>query len=160
MKKQKIYLDTSVISHLLAEDTPEKMADTRKLWQQIVYGKYSVVLSNVTFDELGVCPQPKQQYLVDYLKQIAFITVESTPETLELAEKFIDFGILKQKSIEDCQHIAAALLSGCDIIVSWNFKHIVNAKTIKGTRVITTAEGYKDIVICSPTMLIGDDLDE
>ncbi|MDE7017725.1 MAG: PIN domain nuclease, partial [Lachnospiraceae bacterium] len=42
---------------------------------------------------------------------------------MELAEKFIDFGSLKRKSYDDCRHIAAAILAGCDFIISWNFKH-------------------------------------
>jgi len=35
MKKTRIYLDTSVISHLDANDTPEKMGDTLRLWEKI-----------------------------------------------------------------------------------------------------------------------------
>ena len=60
----------------------------------------------------------------------------------------------KKKSIDDCQHIAAAILSGCDMITSWNFKHIVNVKTIKGIKVITTMEGYKDLLIYPPPVLL------
>ena len=41
---------------------------------------------------------------------------------------------MKQKSFDDCQHIAAALLAGCVIIISWNFKHIVNVKTVRGVK--------------------------
>ena len=33
MRKLKVYLDTSVISHLAQEDVPEKMTDTLKLWE-------------------------------------------------------------------------------------------------------------------------------
>ena len=161
LKKLKIYLDTSVISYLLADDTPEKMADTHKLWEQIKAGQYDVVISSVTLGELNKCPEPKRQLLSDFVEQIRPKMQTFTDESLELAEKFIDFGILKQKSIDDCRHLAAAILSGSDVIVSWNFKHIVNAKTIKGMRIITTAEGYKDVIICSPTMLIeGDENDE
>jgi len=66
---------------------------------------------------------------------------------------------MQAKSFDDCRHIAAALVSGCDIIASWNFKHIVNARTIRGARIISAAEGFKDIIICSPTMLLGGDFD-
>jgi hypothetical protein len=74
---------------------------------------------------------------------------------LEIANRFIDFGILRQKSFDDCQHIAAAIVSECDVIVSWNFKHLVNVRTIKGVRAITTLEGYKDILILDPLSLVG-----
>jgi hypothetical protein len=66
----------------------------------------------------------------------------------------LDAPDVPEKSRDDCRHIALAILSGCDIIVSWNFKHIVNPHTMKGVKVITTAEGYKDLLICTPTMLV------
>lgn len=49
--------------------------------------------------------------------------------------------------------------TGCDVIISWNFKHIVNVKTVKGVKVIITLEGYKDLLICPPSVLLeeGDD---
>jgi len=56
-------------------------------------------------------------------------------------------GILTQKSFDDCQYIGAAVINECDCIISWNFKHIVNVKTIKGVRAITNLEGYKMIEI-------------
>ena len=68
--------------------------------------------------------------------------------------RFIDFGILKKKSFDDCQHIAAAILAGCDIITSWNFKHIVNVKTVRGVKIIITLEGYKDLLIYPPSVLL------
>ena len=160
MKTQKIYLDTSVISHLDATDTPDKMEDTLRLWRQIQDGKYNVVLSEVVFDELVECFEPKKSYFAAFLRQINYERVESNSDTVALASKFIDFGILREKSFDDCRHIAAALLSGCDLIVSWNFKHIVNTKTIKGTKVIATMEGFKDVIICSPTMLIEGGLED
>ena len=128
MKKTRIYLDTSVISHLDAPETPEKMRDTLRLWGKIQAGKYEVVLSEVVFIELADCPEPKRGDLYVFLQGIRYERVESSDNVVALASKFVDFGILKEKSINDCRHIAAALLSGCDIIVSWNFKHIVNPR--------------------------------
>jgi len=69
-------------------------------------------------------------------------------------------GILTHRSHLDCQRIAAAIHTECDLVASWNFKHMVNVKTIKGARVITAIEGYKDILICSPNMLIEGGFDD
>ena len=159
MRKQRIYLDTSVISHLYAPDTPEKMADTLRLWRQIQNGEYDVVLSEVVFDELARCVDFKKRQLTDFLQRIRYDRVESNNDTVALASKFVDFGILREKSFDDCRHIAAALVSGCDIIVSWNFRHIVNAKTIRGARMIASTNGFNDILICTPTMLVAEDYD-
>ena len=111
--------------------------------------------------EISGCSQEKLDILLGYLKQIQYQLVHTDEDTVELAEKFIDFGILKKKSFDDCQHIAAAILAGCDIITSWNFKHIVNVKTVRGVKTITTLEGYKDLLIYPPSVLLeGDDEDD
>lgn len=157
MKKLKIYLDTTVISYLYQPDSPEKMNDSRKLWEMFKTGQYAAVLSNVTLDEINRCPDEKLEILMTYLNQIDYEVVFADENTIHLAEKFIDFGILRQKSFDDCTHIAAAITAMCDVIVSWNFKHIVNHKTIQGVKVITTLEGYHNILIYSPTILVEGD---
>ena len=154
MQKLKVYLDTSVISHLKQEDVPEKMADTRKLWDMFCHDKYEVYLSTITLKEIQKCPEPKQSQLVDYLNQIQFTTLEITEDVTNIAEKMIELGILTQKSFDDCQHIGAAIAYGCDCIISWNFRHIVNVKTIRGVRAITNLEGYKMIEIWNPSVLL------
>ena len=153
MRKLKIYLDSSVISHLDNVEPVDWVTDTHKLWDEIKSGKYDVVLSSVDFLELGNCTEEKRAILAGYIAQITFEHIEVTDEINNTAERFIDLGILTRKSFIDCQHIAVAIHAGCDIIVSWNFKHIVNVKTIKGAKVVTAIEGFKDILICSPNML-------
>ena len=154
MKKLKVYLDTSVISHLMQEDVPEKMADTLKLWDMFKEGKYDVYLSTVTLKEIQECPEPKRTKLVDYLNEIQFATLDITEDVEIVANKIIDMGILTKKSFDDCQHIGAAVINECDCIISWNFKHIVNVKTIRGVRAITNLEGYKMIEIWNPSVLL------
>ncbi len=154
MRKLKVYLDTSVISHLLQEDVPEKMADTRKLWEMFKDGKYDVYLSIVTLEEVGDCPEPKRSELRKFLEQINYSVIDITDELESVAQKIIEMGILTKKSYDDCQHIAAAVVEECDCIISWNFKHIVNIKTIHGVRAITNLTCYKTIDILSPSVLL------
>ena len=154
MRKLKVYLDTSVISHLMQDDVPEKMADTLQLWELFREGVYDVYLSTVTLEEVSVCPEPKRSQLKEYMAQISYTALDITDDVVTIAEKIIDMGILTKKSFDDCQHIGAAIVSECDCIISWNFKHIVNIKTIHGIRAITNLEGYKNIDILSPTVLL------
>ena len=154
MRKLKVYLDTSVVSHLLQEDVPEKMADTRQLWEMFKVGKYDVYLSTVTLKEIQNCPEPKKTQMIDYLNQIQYITLDITEDVISVANKIIDMGILTQKSFDDCQHIGVAVINECDCIISWNFKHIVNVKTIRGVRAITNLEGYRMIEIWNPSVLL------
>lgn len=154
MNKLKVYLDTSVISHLMQEDVPEKMSETLKLWEMFKEGKYDVYLSTVTLQEIDNCPEPKRTELFKHLGEIDYTPIEITEDMSEVAQQLIDMGILTQKSYDDCQHIASAVIYGCDCIISWNFKHIVNIKTIRGVRAITNLKGYKPIEILNPTVLL------
>lgn len=89
-----------------------------------------------------------------YLKQINYTPIQITDSMSAVAQQIIDMGILAKKSYDDCQHTAAAVIYGCDCIISWNFKHIVNIKTIRGVRAITNLRGYKPIEIINPSVLL------
>ena len=116
--------------------------------------KYDVYLSTVTLEEIEGCPEPKRSQLFDCLEQINYTLVQINSNVAEIAEHIIEMGILTKKSYDDCQHIGAAIISECDCIISWNFKHIVNIKTIRGIRAITNLKGHKPIEILNPSVLL------
>ncbi|GHV24027.1 hypothetical protein AGMMS49959_19110 [Planctomycetales bacterium] len=157
MKKLRIYLDTSIISYLDQQDAPEKMALTHRLWDRIKNDEFEVMMSNVGIDEINKCNDEKRSKLHNYLAQIKYDQVPVDDKTMQIAERFVDLHILKQKSFDDCQHIAAAIVSECDAIVSWNFKHIVNHKTIMGVKAVTALEGYDNLLIYEPAILLAGD---
>ena len=80
--------------------------------------------------------------------------LEITEDVMVVAKKIVEMGILSQKSFDDCQHIGAAIVNECDCIISWNFKHIVNVRTIRGVRAITNLEGYRMIEIWNPSVVL------
>ena len=88
------------------------------------------------------------------MNEIRFTILDITEDITAVANKMIEMGILTQKSFDDCQHIATAVVHECNCIISWNFKHIVNIKTIRGVRAITNLEGYKGIDIINPSVLL------
>lgn len=155
MRKLKIYLDTSVISHLFADDVPEKMADTLALWEDLKAGKYVVVLSNVTIAELNKCGEPKKAAMFSCINEIPYEVVDETADSLALAEDYLKFGVLREKSRDDCRHIAVATLAGCQYIVSWNFKHFVNIKTVNKVQAVNKMAGYPEVSIVPPSMMLG-----
>ncbi len=97
MQKLKVYLDTSVISYLYQEDAREKMQDTLQLWERFKVQQYEVYISDIVINEISDCTEEKLNILMDYLNQIEYHLIRTDEDTVGLAEKFIDFGILKQK---------------------------------------------------------------
>ena len=157
MKKLRIYLDTSIIGYLYQEAQPEKMADTQRLWEQIKNGEYETLISDLLLEELGNNPNEEiRNILLEFLAEIDYEIVSVTPEIERLAVMIISHGILTKKSYDDCLHIAIALVHNCNLLVSWNFKHLVNIRTINGVRAISNLEGYRNIDIVTPTLLIQE----
>lgn len=157
MKKLKIYLDTSVISHLQADDVPEKMAITHKFWNDIKAGEYDVYISEVTKVEIEDCPEPKKIILGDHLKEIAYRTIELTEEITELAQKYIAESVLPQKCVDDAMHVAAATVVGCNAIVSWNFKHMLKLRAFIGVNGVNKMLGYGEVALIPPYELLEED---
>ena len=158
MDRQRIYLDTSVISHLLHEDAPERMNDTLAFWEDLRAGRYEVMISEITMNELDRCGEPKRTELLNRLKELDYTFFPDTNEAEALANAYIEGGVLTRKSEDDCLHIATAVISGCSIIVSWNFKHMVKIKTIMGIRPINAARGYlNSLEIVTPTMMLSEE---
>jgi predicted nucleic acid-binding protein len=161
-EKPLLYLDTSVISHLEQEEALEKMVQTRMFWEKAKAGEFAIAVSRVTIQEIEQCDAPRRLKLFNHLNEVPHSFFEKTDEIEALAEKFIENHILTAKSIDDCRHIAYSIVHNCDMIVSWNFKHIVNYKTINGVKQITLTAGYKNILIYTPAMILalgkgGDD---
>lgn len=99
---------------------PEKMKDTLALWDTFRQGRYEVYLSDIVINEIGCCNQEKLSLLLDYLSQIEYHIIQTNEDTVALAEKFINLGILKQKSLYDCKLIAAAIIADIRKIREYN----------------------------------------
>lgn len=57
----------------------------------------------------------------------------------------------------DAQHIAIATINRVDVLVSWNFKHIVNLRRIHLYNSINLKYGYPLIEIRSPREVINEE---
>jgi hypothetical protein len=83
--------------------------------------------------------------------------VELTSEAKQLAEIYITEKVVGRTSISDCQHIALASLNRADVLVSWNFKHIVNLERIRGYNSINFREGHQMTEIRTPKEIFRDE---
>ena len=82
------------------------------------------------------------------------LLLEIDLETEELAERYIDEGVIPERYRCDELHIAVAVVNGIEVIISWNFEHIVKLKTRVMVNGINRLLGYHEIEICSPEEVI------
>jgi len=140
-----------------APDVPDKMADTKLFWQDLLAGKYDVVVSPLTVREIEQTSEPKLTFMLEQMKAIEFQLLAESEEALALADEYLAQGVLTPKSRDDCLHIAYAVVYRCDAIVSWNFKHLVNYRVIDHVRIVNAINRYGAIDIVSPTVMIQEE---
>lgn len=157
MKKLKIYLDTSVISHLKADDTPEKMQKTIKFWNYVIDGTYESYISELVIAEFNNCPEPKKSDIEVIIKTAPLVELDIDDEVIALANRYMEEGIFPNKYRDDAIHVAIASVFGCNVVVSWNFKHMVKIRTILGVNGINKLMGYSDIEIVTPEVVIDEE---
>ena len=81
MRKLRVYLDTSVISHLQQEDVPEKMRETLELWEQFKERQdIEVVISDLVIREISKCSEPKLSFLLGELARLDYTLVNVTED--------------------------------------------------------------------------------
>ena len=156
MRKLSIYLDTSFISHLEQEDAPEKKYETNELW--FVFQKrkdVNLIVSSVTFIEIDKCKEPKRSLLLERMSENDLIIVNETDDDYQLSKLYLTKNILSNKSFDDLRHIAIAVNHNCNYILSWNFKHFVNPKTINAINSLNKEYNLPEIRILPPSMMLG-----
>ncbi len=144
--KKRIYTDTSVIGGCL--DT-EFEQGSLALFEAFSSGATIIVVSNLTLAELEAAPSTVQEVLKKVPRQ--FIEyIEFTEEASDLAETYLEEGVVSENSRVDAQHIATATINRVDVLVSWNFKHIVNLERIHGYNSVNLRLGYPMLEIRTP----------
>ena len=149
-KKTKLYIDTSVWNFALEAERRDYFL-TNSFFNYCAKSKdLSVYISDLVATEIDRASSEKREKLLNLIDKFKPELFYSSNEAFELANIYVDEGLIPQKARDDAVHIAIASVNRCDFIVSWNFKHIVRAKTIKGVHLINLRESYGLIEITSP----------
>ncbi len=147
---QTVYIDTSVVGGAFDNEF--------QLWTQIFFeqtkdGHFILAISDLLEGELVRAPKNVNERFNQLLK-LEILELEFGPEAERLSQKYIEEQIVGPKSLVDCQHIATATVNKIDILVSWNFKHIVNLDKIRLYNAVNLKNGYKPVEIRTPREIL------
>ena len=112
-------------------------------------GEFEPILSEVTAAEVQNAPESVQVLYAELVAMEAEI-LEVTESALELADEYQRRNILTPKFYDDGLHIALATVAEADLLVSWNFRHIVRFDKIRLFNAVHLEYGYKILSIHSP----------
>ena len=148
----RVHIDTSVIGGCL-DDEFRKWS--LRLMKEFAAGGKTAVISDVTMRELARGPAAVRAVL-DPIPESAFERVVLDDEARHLARAYLADKVVAPDDARDAQHIAVATIARVDVLVSWNFKHIVNFRRIRLYNSVNLRQGYGIIDIRSPREVLDE----
>lgn len=143
----RVYLDTSVFSAYLDERVPDRRAETAEFWARLAH--FEAATSEVCREEMLATPDPARRgELLGLLNEVQVFEVSD--EMRRLAGRYVEAGIFTEIMRNDALHLAAAVLGGADLLVSWNFRHLVNRRRRAQVAEMNTALDLPSLEIVAP----------
>ena len=145
VKRLRIYLDTSVINFLFAEDAPDFQRETVRFFEHYAQG-YDLFISDVVTLEIERDPDNahrKQLFSVISRHGVRSLPEDEAGQVRQLALCYIKRGAMPKSKVEDALHVAYATVHEMDVLLSWNFKHLANVNREARILAINLEEGYR-----------------
>ena len=162
MSKKRVYIESSVISYYANRRSRNLIVAahqeiTREWWESEL-SKYDAFISQFVIEEISKGDPAPATMRMDAIAECAII--ELSDDVAELARRYLAAANIPRKSHIDAFHIAVAVISGMDFLLSWNFHHIANAFIKEKIRRINDALSLVTPEICTPEELVEEVGDE
>lgn len=155
MKKQTVYIETSIISFLTSRPSRDLSVlwyqQTTRDWWETCREKFHLYISDIVYNEISMGDASASALRLAAVCGIELLRV--TPQVEDLAQALLDQHSLPRKASTDALHIALAAYYGMDFLLTWNCKHIANAAAERLFEKIMTQNGYCHPVITTPVNL-------
>jgi len=149
MRSIRVDVDTSVFG---GTEDAEFSDVSRRFFSEVLAGRYIVLISRLVLDELAAAPAAVGR-IVEDLPHGRTESVETTEEMEDLADAYIEAGVVIGNYRADALRAATATVACASLILSWNYKHIVNFQRIQRFNAVNLANGYGLVDIRSPLEL-------
>jgi len=155
--KSKVYIETSIVSYLVARPSRDVVqAAAQKLtqawWED--RGRFTLFASDLVLREAAAGDAKAAARRLEILAPITLVRVNA--EAANLADGLLRAGGLPQRAGADALHIAVAAAHGLDYLLTWNCKHIASASLRGKIEAVCRAAGFEPPVICTPQELIRE----
>lgn len=145
MRQLRVYLDTSVINLLFADDAPDKRDATWAFFDCAKRQGIQLFVSQVVVDELlRTTDSVKRMKLLDAVstRDLCLLPLEPLEEIRRLSRAYLDSGALPTGEVDDALHVAVCAVNMVDVLASWNFKHLANVGRERRLMAVNVGCGY------------------
>jgi predicted nucleic acid-binding protein len=148
----RVYVDTSVFGGVFDDEFSEPSA---AFFSQVAEDRFRLLTSALVSAELQDAPQDVQAWFIRFEPLLELVT--ASEEVLTLRNAYLTAGVVTPRWADDALHVALATVHDAELIVSWNFRHMVNIERIRGYNAVNLLSGYRTIDIRSPREVISDE---
>ena len=156
--KASVYIETSVFSYLTARPSNDLRAMANQSatseWWETQRPNYSVFVSDLVISEAGKGHPEAAQRRLAAIADLPLLQI--SPKVRVLAQALIENHALPPKAEADAYHVAIAVVTGVEYLLTWNCTHIANAHTRPKIEATCRTHGYEPPVICTPLELTED----
>ena len=156
MQKRSIYIETTIVSYLTARPSRDLIraaheALTREWWEYRRQ-EFELFTSELVVEEATRGNQEAARRRLDMLQQLRFL--DTSEEAADLAVALVEEGPLPQKAADDAGHLALAATGGMDFLLTWNCRHLANARLTHAVAAVMRSKGHTPPVITTPEGLL------
>jgi hypothetical protein len=148
----RVYVDTSVFGGVHDD---EFRTPSERFFTAVRSGAFTIFVSEALVVEVSNAPEIVQATFEAHRGHME--ALETTAEAAALAEAYLAAKVVPSASRVDALHVALASVAAADALVSWNFKHLVQLRRIRGFHAVNVLRGYPLIEIRSPLEVIDDE---
>lgn len=157
-----VYIETSIVSYLRQTPSSQVVAAARQIlthrWWNQHRLNYELVASQYVIDEASVGDTLLARERLESLEGVPLLPI--TPEVPQIAQRIMALGVLPQKAQVDALHISLVAHHRIQYLLTWNCKHIANARILARIHDMLTEMGIPIPIICTPEEMLGDESDE
>ena len=154
-----VYIETSIVSYLRQKPSTQLVTAARQLlthqWWNDERANYELVISQYVIDEASGGDPTLAAERLESLDGIPVLP--NAPEIPQIAKEIMSLGVLPAKAQVDALHIASVAHHRIQYLLTWNCKHIANAKILPRIHSALANLGIPIPIICTPEELLGND---
>jgi hypothetical protein len=154
-----IYVETTVPS-FYSETRTDLETQARRKWTRDWWSSpkedQRLVTSAVVFEELERIPDAERRSeslgMIQSLERFDF-----THEIAEIVQVYLRHKLMPTETRGDAHHLALASFYECDMLVTWNCRHIANPNKVPHIRRVNALLGLVTPLLVTPLELLGKD---
>jgi hypothetical protein len=159
--KQKLYIETSVISYLATKPSRDLLIAARQeatveLWSKLSSSGFTEYVSTLVHQEAQQGDPEQARKRMSILSSLVVLDIDQ--EAQARAEQILSAKAVPAEYPDDALHMAVAAVNGMDVLITWNFAHLNNPIARVKIRRIVEDNGYRCPEVCSPEELLEIDL--